>query len=807
MDEKTLHTLEYPKILEQLAERTAFSASAELAGELRPSGDFEVARQLLTLTSEARRLLQSRPGITIGGARDVRDTAQAARRGVVLPIPDILEVKATLVSARRLAQTFERAEEQFPYLAEIAAQMPAPLGLIDAISQVLTERGEIPDNATTKLANIRRQVRVVHDRLLAKMQRMLSDPKIAPYLQENLITQRDGRYVIPLQADFKGKVKAVVHDQSGSGATLFVEPLSVVELNNEYRQLQLDERDEERRILAALCAQIGSRARDLNWMVETIARLDLIFAQAKYAEDLRAVEPDLKRPGSGKTKSSGEAGALRLVQARHPLLAADQVVPIDMILPPGKKSLVITGPNTGGKTVTLKTVGLLTLMAQSGLHIPVEGGSQLRTFENVFADIGDEQSIEQSLSTFSAHIKNIIRILAAADSESLVLLDELGSGTDPQEGAALAASLLTNLLDRGITTLIATHYPELKTYALGRPDVLNASVEFDIETLQPTYHLIIGLPGSSNALTIAERLGLSPEIVQLARSGLSPDDLRAEDMLAEIHQQRDLIRRTRAEVEKARAEVEKIKADLNVRLAAIEDERRDILEAARQEAEDRLAELDGEVRSLRRRLTIAGEPLEIVAGVAESLSELEDEVAVPVENELREVVAETRAAAAEPLRLGDRVRLRSLGSEGVVTAIHDGEEAEIQIGILRVRAGLDELEKVAGGAAVSGPQSPSELALTGRSSVRSTVQFPSAPRSELDLRGLRVEEALERVTDYLDNAYLANLPFVRIIHGKGTGRLRDAVRKLLRKNENVRSFEAGLDGEGGDGVTVVKFES
>ncbi|MEN8172203.1 MAG: endonuclease MutS2, partial [Chloroflexota bacterium] len=517
MDEKTLNTLEYPKVLERLASYCAFSASAEMARNLRPSTKLHQVRRRLAETSDARQLLETRPETTIGGARDVRAFADAAARHVVLDPAQLLDIKYTLVAARGLRRFFERQGDTFPHITDIALRLPPPLGLVDAIGKTVSERGEVLDSASDKLAATRRDLRVQHDRLLSRMQRMLTDPKISPYLQDNLITQRDGRYVIPLQADFKGKVKAVVHDQSSSGATLFVEPLSVVEHNNKYRELLLVERDEVRRVLAALSIQIGEHADLLDEMVVTLAELDLSFARAQYAEDLNTAPPEVLAFENRESDFDGlgphPGVVIQLREARHPLLDQESVVPVDLVLDPETYALVITGPNTGGKTVSLKTVGLLALMAQSGLHIPAQAGSKISVFEKIYADIGDEQSIEQSLSTFSGHITNIIHILEHADARSLVILDELGAGTDPQEGAALARSLLTHLLKRGVTTLVTTHHPELKAYAHGTPGVVNASVEFDLQSLQPTFHLTIGLPGRSNALAIAERLGLPKTIV------------------------------------------------------------------------------------------------------------------------------------------------------------------------------------------------------------------------------------------------------------------------------------------------------
>ena len=849
LDDKTLHTLEYPKVLARLAERCAFSGSENLVRALLPTTDLETARRWQAETTEARRLLETRPNTTIGGAHDIRQQAEAAARGVVLPIPEIVDVKNTLIAARELARIFERTQEQFPYLTEIASRLPQPHGLIDAITRVISERGDIHDNASPRLSQIRRELRIVHDRLLTRMQRMLSDPNVAPYLQDNLITTRDGRYVIPLRSDFKGKVKSVVHDQSSSGATLFVEPLGVVDLNNEYRQLQLDERDEERRILAELCGKIADHEEELTWLVETVADLDLAFAKAKYAEDLAGAEPRLhpfpplgtvpprkgsRNPagmpapvegpppsGDGAWLSNVQAqskdavgphpgSVIRLEGARHPLLNPDTVVPIDVLLDPKTYALIITGPNTGGKTVSLKTVGLLALMAQSGLHLPTDPGSEITVFENIFADIGDEQSIEQSLSTFSGHVTNIIRILEEADPQSLVLFDELGSGTDPQEGAALASAILTNLLNRGITTFVATHYPELKTYALQREGVVNASVEFDVQTLRPTYRLIIGLPGVSNALTIAQRLGLPEKIINAAREGLPQQELQTADLLSEIHQQRDLIRKARADAERARTETVKLRDELTKRLDTLEDERRTILEKARRQAAARLEEVEEEVRELRRQLARARQPLEVVEEVAQQVEKLEDEISIPTEREIPSKLAPVSTFTVQPgpIRLGDKVRLRSLGASGVVTTISE-DEAEVQIGIMRVRTRLSELvrgeQREEQSESDLEPPKPRRRKKTSDPNLPAPIASPAVPGVELDLRGMRVEEALEKLGDYLDRAYLAQAPFVRIIHGKGTGKLRDAVREALREDSRVRSFETGLDGEGGDGVTVVKF--
>jgi DNA mismatch repair protein MutS2 len=792
MDEKTLKTLEYPKILERLAEYCAFNASAEKARALLPTSDLYEARRRQAVTAEAFKLLSLRPDTTIGGARDIRDYAEAAARNVVLESNQLLDIKYTLIASRTLRRIFEKQEQQFPHISEIAYRLPPPLGLVDAITRTLSERGEVLDSASDKLANIRRDLRIQHDRLLSRMQGMLSNPDIAPYLQDNLVTQRDGRYVLPLRADFKGKVKAVIHDSSSSGATLFIEPLGVVDLNNKYRELLLDERDEIRRVLAELSQHIGEHAAVLMEMVEAIADLDLAFSGAKYAEDIHAFEPQLI-PFQTKDDVLHPGVMIQLREARHPLLDPETVVPVDVELDPQTYALIITGPNTGGKTVTLKTVGLLALMAQSGLHIPALSGSQISLFTNIYADIGDEQSIEQSLSTFSGHITNIIHILERADRQSLVILDELGAGTDPQEGAALARALLTHLLERGITTLVTTHHPELKAYAHAKPGVVNASVEFDLESLQPTYHLTIGLPGRSNALAIAERLGLPTKIVSEARSEISPSDLRAEDMLDEIHRQRELARVARNAAEESRQESETIRNQLATRLDNVEDERRSLLEESRLEAEGEVKSIRKELKMLRRELRKHRQPIQALKEIEDQVQELEEQVGTPVERQAPDV-----APVHGPVRLGSKVKLRTLGNEGVVTALSE-DEAEVQIGVLRIRARLSELVLKNGEPVADGRTQGSDGA------VALATRRHESPGLELDLRGQRSEDALDILDGYLERAYLAKLPWVRIIHGKGTGKLRKVVREALSQHPHVSSFEGGKRTEGGDGVTVAKL--
>jgi len=801
MDDKTLHTLEFSKILARLAAYAAFSASAELALALRPTDQLAEALPRLARTTEARKLLTVNDTISIGGAHDVRSKADLAMRGGVLDAPDLLDIKNTLISARELARTFERQQAEYPLLSKIAENLVPPPGVVDTISRTISERGDVLDSASPRLAQVRREIKVSFDRLMTRLERMVNDPHTAAMLQEGIITQRGGRYVIPLRAEFKGRIKAIIHDQSASGATLFVEPLAIVDLNNEWHRLQLEERDEVRRILAELSGTVGAFAERIRLNVQALAEFDLCLICAKYAEDLHAAEPLLVPIKNRRDLHPGTT--VKLYHARHPLLDPATVVPLDVDLDENTFVMVITGPNTGGKTVTLKTVGLLALMAQSGLHIPVQSGSTLSIFRDIYADIGDEQSIEQSLSTFSGHITNIIRIMRRAGAHSLVLLDELGAGTDPQEGSALARAMLEHLIARRITCMVATHYPELKAFAHATPGVINASMEFDLRTLRPTYHLTLGLPGRSNALQIAERLGLPQEIIEAARGTLDPNDLKAEDLLDEIHRQRDIARKTRSAADRLRSEAEKMRADLSQRLEKIEDERQSVLTRARSEADRELDTLRLELDEVRRELSRARQPVEALRTVQGKVETMFEKVGKPIERKV------TDLAGPRPLKLGDRVRVRSLQMDGVVSAISESE-VEVQLGNLRVRARVGDIARA--GELEESPMPPPaggarpKPAPAEKSSAANSI-FRSSPGMELDLRGERAEDALEALDRYLESAYLAGLPFVRIIHGKGTGKLRQVIREALHASAHVSSHEAGRDNEGGDGVTVAKLNS
>jgi len=811
MDAKSLHVLEYPKIRERLRSFCDFSASMELALTLEPTDSYDLAHASLAETTEARKLF-SIQDVGIGGAHDIRPAVDLAARGGVLDPQQLLDVKSTLISCRELKKTFEKKVDEYPRLTQIAAGLPETHGIVDSITRVLSDRGEVLDSASPKLATLRREIKIAHDRLMSRLQKYLTDS--GNKLQEPIITQRDGRYVIPLRAEFKGQIKAVVHDQSSSGATLFVEPLPVVELNNTVRELELKARDEERRILYELSVQIGEYAAEFKYGVENLAMLDLVFAKAKYADELKASEPILsqrskikgQRSARNKDETSNSNDVrpstfgiplINLMKARHPLLNADDVVPIDVDPRPGTRAIVITGPNTGGKTVSLKTVGLLSLMAQSGLHIPAQSGSELPFFHDVFADIGDEQSIEQSLSTFSGHITNIIRILKQIDARSLVIFDELGAGTDPQEGAALARAILNHLLETGCTTLVATHYPELKTFAHSTEAVVNASLEFDIKTLRPTYHLTIGLPGRSNALLIAQRLGLSQPIIESAKGEINPDDLRADKLLDDIRKERNRTSRERQKLQKQRDRLEAQTKELEQRLEKIEDERRDVLAKARAEGELEVAILKKNIESLKSQLKKAKQPLEALKAIEEKVEQVEEKIEAPVVRQTSNVEHPTGN-----VKLGERVTVSTLNVDGVVTALGESD-AEVQIGSLRVRARLVDLMRKG-----REPENPEEKKEVRKKEAEGSTRVPSGTKSpglELNLRGKLVEDGLDELERYLERAYSAGLLFVRIVHGKGTGKMRDAVRTALKDSPYVVSFEEPKDNEGGAGVTVAKM--
>ncbi|MCC6801515.1 MAG: endonuclease MutS2, partial [Anaerolineae bacterium] len=720
-------------------------------------------------------------------------------RGILIEPSVLLDIRLTLRRATTLKRTLGRMKGQYPLLADIAAELEDCPKLQAEIERVLDENAQVKDSASPQLAIIRRDLKIAFDRLQTKLQRMISASGNQTLLQEALVTMRNGRYVIPLKAEHKGKIPGVVHDSSASGATLWIEPLETLELNNKWRELQLDEDKEVRRILLALTDMVAQDSEYIVRTVEVLGYLDFTFAKARYADETKAVEPELAGFKPRPENPEHPGSTIYLQGARHPLLSGS-VVPIDVEFDENTWVLVVTGPNTGGKTVSLKTVGLLALMAQCGLHLPAEQ-AKISVFEGVFADIGDEQSIEQSLSTFSSHMTNTIQILRECDDHALVLLDELGAGTDPAEGSALARAVLNHLRNRRVTTMVTTHHPELKVYSVETPGVRNASVEFDLNTLAPTYRLIMGLPGRSNALAIATRLGLNMDIIEDARSMVATEDLVADDLLDEIHRTREDIRRQQDVISLMREDLEHERAELRANLSTVEDERRDIIAAARRNMQGEMDEFRRELRRLRNDLRDASLPLETLRAVQQGADSLDKALHTPIENGVK--VPESVIDWTP--RLGDAVWLEALKAEGTIIEL-DKDEAMVQIGSLKIRANLRDLVKPT--------RAERKLMATKGRGRRRAAEYAAAapelsvpkmqsPGLELDLRGARVEEALERLDNYIDAAYLSGIPFGRIIHGKGTGALRKAVQDRVADHPLISKVVAAPPKEGGDGVTVI----
>lgn len=831
MNPHTLRVLEYDKILDRLATHCAFSGGVDRAYALLPSDDLETVRTWLAQTEEAFTLLEQKQDISFGGVRDLSMQLEKAERGSLVLAPEMLEVRNTLQRARSLRNLLVRVENLFPLLAEMAQNIEPCEHVIAEISRCINDRGEVVDGASDELRRIRGELHVAQERLLSILERLVQGGDVKPYLQDALVTQRQGRYVIPVRSEYKGNIEGIVHDQSASGATLFVEPLRVVQQNNAVRELELQEEKEVRRILTELTELLADEAIYIRRNGEILADLDFTFAKAKYAYTLDAIAPDViafrdshliqpqliqpqgesmqataeEQEGTSTTEESAKpqsthpGSLIDFRRARHPLLDPKQVVPVDVYLDEETFMIVITGPNTGGKTVTLKTVGLLTLMAQSGLMISAEPGSLLSVFEGVYADIGDEQSIEQNLSTFSSHMTNIIRILEEADPNSLVLFDELGAGTDPDEGSALAMALLDNLRDRSITTFATTHYSDLKLYAHNTSGVRNASVEFDVETLRPTYELSIGLPGRSNALIIAARLGLNPVIVEQAEGMVRPDTLEADSLLDEIRRARQEALQAEERAKTRERQAQLLERDLRYQLANIEEARRAVIAESRQLMDAELAEVRREIEQARRQLARGGNftgsaHTEFLSRASEELSRRQQ----PSDEQInREVIVpgQSDERIAGPIEVGDRVWVANLQASGEVLAIDQrSQEADVQLGNFRLKLPVKRLEL-----------RQKKVVESEASGVSFQGQAHDSPGIELDLRGERVEEGLDRLEQYLNNAHLARLPWVRIIHGKGTGAMRDAVRTNLRSHPLITQARSGEQGEGGDGVTVAKL--
>jgi len=784
MDERTLKRLEYDKILSRLADCTLSPLGRERALSLRPVTDRETISRWQDQTSEACTLLRLEPGAALGGWQDIRRPLERARRGAVLEAEELFAVAQTVRAARLAKSFFAERTGKYPLLEEIALKLGNFAAMEHRLAAAVQPGGEITDQASPELAQIRRRLLRAQQQIKERLENIIRSPVYQKYLQDPIVTIREGRYVVPVKQEYRAQVPGIIHDQSASGATLFIEPMAVVEANNEMRRLQAAEKQEIVRILTELSVLVARQGEELVASLAVLGELELILARARYSQRLDARAPDIL-----------PAAALRLHHARHPLLTGD-VVPVSVHLGFAFDTLVITGPNTGGKTVTLKTVGLLVLMAQSGLHLPVGEGTAVGIFKQVFADIGDEQSIEQSLSTFSSHMKNIVHILSGAGPENLVLLDELGAGTDPAEGAALARAILEKLHACGAKTVATTHYSELKNFACMQERVENASVEFDAVTLQPTYRLLIGKPGRSNAFEIAARLGLEPGLVARAREFLTTEQVEVSELLDRLEKEQQLAERERLEAERLRREAEELRERYRRLERELAAKREDILARAHDEARTLVArasrEAEEAIRELRARLS-ADAAREREAAIREVRERLH-----AMHGRVREKAPRPGAGAGEIPRTvlpGQEVFLPRFNQRGYVLAAPDNDQVQVQVGIVKVNVPLSDLRLVD----KEGPSS-------GRVQVSALLKNKTREVSvRLDLRGMRAEEALLEVEKYLDDAALAGLPQVQLVHGKGTGALRAAIQQHLKGDRRVKSFRTGEQGEGGMGVTVVEL--
>jgi DNA mismatch repair protein MutS2 len=799
MDRRSAELLEFPLIRERLAGYAAFEPSRRLAAAIEPSPDRVVVTRRLDETDEARWLLSERPDVGIGGAHDIESVIARAARGGRLDPAELWAVVETIIAAGRLVDGLRETDK--PLLHALYRAIDPLPALRTRLEASVDQTGEVLDTASPALGGLRRAVRIAHDRLRSRLDALVHS-EVASALQEPIITLRNGRYVVPVKAEARSRVKGIVHDQSGSGATIFVEPMVAVELSNAWREAELAAKAEEERVLDELSAHVAADADALAADLDALARFDLWLCRARLAEELDAIRPTMAREQ-----------VLSLLSARHPGLAGE-VVPIDVHLGDGYSALVITGPNTGGKTVALRTVGLLALMHQSGLHLPVAPGSVMPVFSEVLADIGDEQSVAQSLSTFSGHLKTITRIVDAADATTLVLLDELGAGTDPTEGSALAQSLLDHFIRTGSLVVATTHYAELKTYAHNEERARNASVDFDLATLAPTYHLSIGLPGTSQAFAIAERLGLPQPLVDDARSRLSAAQQEFESTLASIRETQLDIAAAEARASEADQRAQAALREAQDERRAARAERRMAAEDARRQAEIALAAIEAEIAELRGSLQ------------RETLTEARlDQAMARIDARLGAMPDAGAAPEPEPERptwaVGDRAVATS-GWSGTIASLDQARgRATLEVNGLRVDVKLDELQATgAGGGAGSAtapPRSgrrgdfgdpPSTTFATGAAKAKAAAVSERRARgvaSSLDLRGARVEEAMAMLEQYLDDAAHAGAGRVTVIHGHGSGAMRDATRELLGHHPLVREWRPGDRGEGGDGATVVSF--
>lgn len=783
MNERNMRVLEFGKIRERMAALALTEMGREQAMCIEPSSDAFTVRRRQAETEEAATVLAYNGSNPMVRFSDVRDHLKLAQIGSTLSAKALLQIADALKAARVVRSALVTDREDTPLLTQLGALLYTNRRLEEDIFESILSEDEISDHASPALADIRRHIRILNDRIREKLNSIVRSASMAKYLMDGIITMRNGRYVVPVKAECRGNVPGIVHDQSGTGSTLFIEPMAVVEAGNELRQWDVKEKAEIERILAAFSGQISPDAEMIDHTLENLAEIDMIFARAALGRSMNAVPPKLN-----------EEGRINLIRARHPLIDPEKVVPSNLWLGEDFTTLVITGPNTGGKTVTLKTVGLLSMMAQAGMQIPAAYGSELAIFDEIYADIGDEQSIEQSLSTFSSHMTNIVRILDNVTENSLVLFDELGAGTDPTEGAALAMSILNHLLEKKVRTMATTHYSELKVFALSTAGVENASVEFNVETLRPTYRLSIGVPGKSNAFEISRKLGLPEFLIDSAKERLSRDQVQFEDVIAnaESHRQiaekeRKLAEEAHIETQKLRDEAEKLRADLSAHrerdLRKAKDEARRILQKAQRESEQLIAELKGREKGELKEHELHAMRAKLQNAIDEHAERIQ--TATPKEGE-----------AVKNVKIGDTVEVTTLGAKAVILTLPNAKgECTVQAGALKLKANIQNMR-------TAQPDKPKKQKTGGN-----RVMVSARPvETECDVRGCTLEEALMSVDLFLDGATMNRLKMVSIIHGKGTGVLRQGIHKHLKKHPAVQEFRLGRYGEGEDGVTIVTMK-
>ena len=788
MNQKSLRVLEINKIVDILKTKVSSSLGLKYIENLTPSSDYEEVKYMLEETSQAQGILLKRGSVGLNGIHDIEDKAKRAEIGASLDPGSLIKIADTLRVARNLKNTLASIEEEefnYPIIQGLSNSLYVYRDVEDKIYNAIVSEIEISDNASSELRDIRRRIVQKNQSIRSKLNSIISSTTYQKYLQDAIISVRGDRFVVPVKAEYRSYVSGIVHDQSSSGATLFIEPMSIVDMNNELRQLRLKEQEEIERILAELSALVGEISHDIISNQEILGKLDFAFAKGKLSIAMKAVEPNLN-----------EDKFINIKAGRHPLLDAETVVANDIYLGRNFHTLLITGPNTGGKTVTIKTVGLFALMTQSGLHIPANYGSSMCVFDNVFADIGDEQSIEQSLSTFSSHMTNIVSILKDVTENSLVIFDELGAGTDPIEGASLAIAILEDVKMAGAKCIATTHYTELKNYALTKEGVENAAVEFDVDTLSPTYRLLMGIPGKSNAFEISKKLGLSDYIISRAREFIDDSNIELEDVLQEAEKSRLKAIEEREEAEKLKAEIEKVKQEYDERLAKITSQRDKLIEQAKSEAfritRGAKEEVDNIIKELRQMENemASKEKNRKIEALRKELSSSMGALQPSVESM---IVPKVATKEIKNLKPGDEVKVITLNQNGSVISVDERKkEAVVQIGIMKMTLPFKSLQKA-----------KADVKTTVTKGTRNIIKSKSGRvKIEVDLRGMNLEEAIMEVDKYLDDACVAGLEYVTIIHGIGTGVLKSGIQEVLKKNKHVKSQRPGQYGEGGAGVTI-----